>query len=258
MSIFSAIECCEEAGSAKEDYSEQTGIMSASVQLRCAWGLRHILAADILGNRRLWPKTPAPFVVPSAASASIIPIMSISDGGGVVGQEIVYSHALVTVNYSNVATDLVTEAIEPTAEFITMDYRRFRWGAANGPTLSEEEAPGLLVRGINFVRTELDVSQPINPLVISLIGSVNDSQVTGSILQIPFAAETLLYAPPSITATRNSFGQWKTQIVKKFTYKPEGWNVFFRARTNSWERLYLANSGVFNSYPLAPLNGLMT
>jgi hypothetical protein len=255
MSVFSAIECCEEAGTAREDYNEATGIMTASVVLRCAYGLRHQLAQDILVNRRPWPKQDVG-VAPTAATASIVPVIT-TEGGGSLNQTIIYGHALVTVNYSTAVVDLVTESIEPTAEFITLDYRRFRWGAANGAHLTEEEAPGLLIRGINFVRTELDVSLPVNSNVFSLIGHVNNAPLTGSILQATFPTETLLYAPPSISTSRNSLGQYKAQLVKKFTYKPEGWNVYFRGATSSWEEIYLAGGAVFKSYQPANLNGLL-
>lgn len=245
-SYSSSIACYEVAGSPSENYDDPRGVMKASVQLQCAWSDRHALVRDICGNRLDWPhSTGGP--VPKAATASIAPMLT-PDSPAADGQSIKYGQALVTINYTTEIVDLITEAIEPTAEFITLDYRRFRWGANDGPVLTEDEAPGLLVRGINFVRTELQVQLPIPDAVFDLVGYVNSDPYSGSVIEKTFAAETLLYAPPSINVGFNSSGQHSAQVTKKFTYKPQGWNKFFRPLTNSWVDIYVAGGAIFKSY----------
>lgn len=256
MSTFSAIPCCEEAGTAQENYAEITGIMTASVTLRCAYLDRHALANDIISNRREWPK--GGFVLPRAHSAAIVPVLTPATAEPVeAGQEVRYAEALVTINYSSVITDLITHSIEPTAEFITLDYRRFRWGAADGLSLAEEEAPGFLLRGLNLVVTEFEVLPPLPGSLISLPGSVNNAALSSALLGLSFGAETLLFAPPVVNMSRNSLGQVKTQLTKKFTYKPQGWNKYYRSVTNSWESIYIAGGAEYKNYPPASFAGLL-
>lgn len=254
MANFSdVISCAEEAGSVQESYDDERGTLKASVTLRCAWGDRHLLVADVCGNRKAWPKGSAS-VAPLAATAAIVPVLT-PGSPSVSGQEVEYGEALVTINYTTEIVDVVSESIEPYAEFITLDHKWFRWGSANGAALREEEAPGKLVRGINFVRTELNKTT-LAPELISLIGSVNSSAVVGSIVSFTYAAGTLLYAPPSISYKKDSGGATKFDITKKFTYNANGWNKFFRSSSASWQAIYLAGGGVYNSYPEVDLSAL--
>jgi hypothetical protein len=256
MASFSSVDCCEEAGTAREDYEDFRGILSASVQLRCAWADRHSLATDVVGGRREWPKGSAG-AVPKAYSAAIEPVTS-PGSPAASGQEIGYAEALVTIRYSTIVTDLVTESIEPFAEFITLDHRFFRWGAGDGPWLREEEAPGRLVRGINYVRNELELMSTPADNVYDLIGYVNNAPLAAPILGRTFATETLLYAPPIVNAKKDSTGAYRFDITKKFTWQPQGWNKYFRPLTGTWVAIHLAGSGTpYKSYPLGDLSALI-
>lgn len=254
MSMFSAVTCCEEAGSAREDYNDITGVMSASVTLRCAWVDRHALAQDVIANRRTWPK--GGFVLPTAHSASIVPVIT---PGAVPadGQEVIYGQALVTVNYSSIIADLKVHSLEPTVRSIKLNYWLFRWGAADGLPLVEEEAPGLLLRGLNLVITEMQVIPPLSPAILTSVGCVNDAPVTSAQLGLTFDTETLLYQAPSVTTTNNTLGQTQCQLVKKFTYQPLGWNKYPRALTNSWESIYIAGGDEYKVYPAVSFAGLL-
>lgn len=244
----------EEAGSVSESYDDLRGFMKASVTLRCAWGDRHNLVADVVGGRRQWPGGAAN-VIPVATTASIQPVMS-PDDPAVDGSVIKYLEALVTINYTTEVTEVVTESIEPTTEFVTLDHRFFRWGSGSGMWLREEEAPGLLVRGINFVRNELEVTS-IHDDTYDKIGSVNNAPIVTTILGRTFATETLLYAPPTINYSKDSAGVTKFQVTKKFTFNQNGWNKYFRPFTNSWEFIYPAGgASPHKSYPPADLSNL--
>lgn len=251
----STVDCAEEAGSVSENYDDARGVMKASVQLRCAWADRHDLVADICGNRLAWPKGAAG-LVPTAATAGIVPVMTPGTPEAGDQQEVIYGEALVTINYTTEFVDVVSEAIEPTTEFLTLDYRGFRWGSGSGLQLREEEAPGKLVRGINFVRNEVDkTSLPSN--LLSFIGHCNQSAVVGSILNLTFPAETLLYAPPSINYKKDSSGAVKFDITKKFTYNEQTWNKFFRPQIGVYQRIYAAGSSTpYYNYPVSDISGL--
>jgi len=244
---YSDYECAEEHGSSSEDYDEVTGYMSASVTLRCAYADRHLVAADICGNRRPWPKGGFG-LTPRAAKAGIRP----AENAGVnIGQMCNPLHALVTVYYSSRNEDVVTESLEPTNEFVQLDHRMFRWNSGTGDHLAEEEAPGRLVRLINFVRTEMYVTG-LNPSIMSLMGSVNNDAVSSSLLfGLSFAAETLLLAPPTVNRKISAFGVQQYDQILKWSYNPAGWNTYYRAKTGNYEKIYVAGaSDPYNSYPL--------
>ncbi len=259
MGEFSpSIDCAEEAGSCSESYDDDRGIMKASVKLRCAWTNRHLLVADVCGQRLAWPKGAAG-LVPKAATASIEPVLTPGDPNSSDQQELIYGQALVTINYTTAIVDVVSESIEPYTEFITLDHRNFRWGSGSGTPLREEESPGRLVRGINFVRNELDKTGTLDYTLLSLIGAVNAAPVTGSIINMTFPANTLLYAPPSISYKKDSTGTVKFDLTKKFTYQQAGWNAYFRPSVGAFQRIYVAGASVpYDSYPVADLSGLFT
>jgi hypothetical protein len=240
------IDCAEEVGTAIEDYDDELGLMTARVVLRCAYADRHLLVASICGARLQWPKGAAG-VVPRAGQASIVPVVTPNPAGATSTDEVItYGQALVTITYSTKNEEDVTEEIEPQAEFLTLDHRRFRWGphnVSNPPApLREEEAPGYIVRGLNLVRTERDVSNPIHEDHYDLIGYVNEDPYVSSLLTRTFDAETLLFQPPTIHYKKDSSGQEKWDLTKKWSIKPQGWNTFFRAATNSWAHIYVAGS----------------
>ena len=257
MTTWSAIDCAEEAGTQSESYDDFRGIMNASVQLRCAYESRHLLVADVCGQRRPWPKGAAG-QVPVAQTAGIVPVVSPGSPAS-SDQGLNYSEALVTVNYTTAVVDVVSESIEPFAEFITLDYRWFRWGSGSGTILREEEAPGRLTRGVNFVRNELEVQPPLGMDLINLSGYINNTPITSSLTGFIFPKETLLYAPPIINSTLDSTGLRKFQITKKFTYQPQGWNTYFRSYTGTYQAIYrVGETSPYKSYPLGNLSTLVS
>lgn len=248
MGIYSLIDCSEEHTTVGENFTLESG-MAASVMLRCNWADRHALVEDILGGGRVYPNTGF-LNPPLAASAAIKPAPT---NYGVTGQSIDYVHALVTVNYSNevekTGTDLVSESLEPTIEFLTEDYRRFRWSAADGDPLLEGEAPGRQFHSLNLVRTLYNVvSMPA--AVRTAIGGVNDAVYNSALLGLTWNAEELLYHPPNLSRVIKTDGIAGWTLTMKFSDKPEGWNKYWRAKTQTWEAIFLADGGgEYKSYP---------
>lgn len=242
---------------------------TAKAVLRVAWADRYTLVDDIVGNSRVWPYAlEAGRIGPRATTAGIMPCP-----GSYVesGQGMIYTDALVTVNYdSNVGTgggssqgsdsdpqdpeteNLFAEEIEPTAEFITLDHKRFRWGAQNGDPLLEQEAPGKLVKGLNLVRTFYKVPPPLPIQILDAVGGVNASGESAPILGLSFDKETLLYQPPNLSRTIKTDGTGFAFTIKmKYSYKPQGWNKFWRSKTQEMEEIYDFETGiVVKNYPL--------
>lgn len=256
------VSSAEEAGTANESYDDNRGIMKASVTLRCAYGDRHDLVKSICGARLPWPKGAAG-VVPLAQTALIVPV--ITPGTATLDELIDYGEALVTINFSTEIVELASESIEPYAEFQTLDHRWFWWGpVAVGSSgvipdpLREEEAPGRLNRGINYVRTDIDVSGPLSSSLTDLVGYVNSDVVNWSLLGFTSAAETLLYSPPQITYKIDSTNVIKFTVVKKFTYNPNGFNTYFRGKTGTWSPIYVAGTATpYKSYPPTAFGGVL-
>lgn len=272
--------CAEEAGTMTESWDDEKGLMKASVTLRCNFTDRHALVAEIVGNRRAWPRG-APGPIPLASTAAIVPIVSPPASGNVVdGELILYREALVTINYDTKLVDQFSEEIEPTSEFLTLDHRWFRWepytgqygidipgtGSGTGSTeivtfvaydpLREEEAPGVQQRGINFVRTDFNQTTIPDPIT-DWVGMTNADTVTFSLLGKVAIPETLVYLPPSISTKVDSSNTRKFDVVKRFNYNPQGFNKFFRSATGRYHRIVWANAlgQPFIPYPLVTFAG---
>lgn len=238
----------EVQGSLNESFSAD-GI-DCSVQLYCPYDQRHDVLAEILGGRLYWPHgnfTKQPFAV----SGSAIPFDAKS---GQDEQCLTYDLAVLTINYERKKVDpeqLVSESLEPTCEFITLNPAGFLWADATGDPLTEDEAPGRLVRGLNITRTVYNWEPPLPGGLLTNVGKVNTAAYTSAMLGLTFAAETLLFVPPVLDRTVMSDGEGAFNVNLKFSYKPEGWNKFWRAKTGSYEEIYSAElADVYKNYPL--------
>jgi hypothetical protein len=245
---YSSVDCAEEFDSYKEDFSVDGG-PSASVVLRCKYSDRYALADDLLSNAATPPQMAGFAKPPQARRCGIRPFTGdeVANPFSVDGQVILYAEALVTVEYSTQVMDLVSESIEPTAEFLIQDYRRLRWGSAVGEPILEAEAPGRLYQSCNIVRTLYYVAN-VPPEVLSLVGKVNDAPWVSGLLGLTFDTETLLYQPPNVGRKIATNGSDGYTMATKFTYKPQGWNTYWRAKTQSFEQQYIVGGAVYKQY----------
>jgi hypothetical protein len=253
---------CEMHGTVQEDIGPDG--CSASVQLMCPWALRHAVARDLLPQvnwplvqRRYWPHGDYA-KQPYAQRVSIKPFEAV---GYQAGQALDYDLALLTVQYERMSDtepeDLVSESLEPTAEFMVQDHKRFTWGSASGDALEENEAPGKLVLGMNLIRTYYKVDI-IPPQVLSCFGAVNAQAYTSAGLGLTFPKESLLYCPPMLERTLTTEGSDGWNITLKFQVKPDGWNRFWRAKTETWEKIWdTEKEEAHNSYPLKDFAALL-
>lgn len=246
-----AVTCYEEHGTASEDYSIKDA-PSASVKLRCAWADRYALVQDLLSYQRPWPYWPGLDYVPLANVCKIEPFPSAAVQNG---QGMDYEDALITVTYSTLAMDLVSEELEPTVEFMQLDHRQFCWGAPDGPPLTAQEAPGVQQRGMNLVRTRYLVVE-IPPAVLLTYGCCNASFYTSPILGLTFNPQTLLYMPPHTARTIRSDGTDGWTVTMKFVVKPQGWNVYWNAKLQEWSPIFVRGGLPYFNYPLADFTGL--
>lgn len=257
---YSTVACAEVSHSVSENATENGP--NARVQLRCAWAVRAALVADIVGNLKEYPRVPG--CKAYAQSASVTP----APGGETIldGQGNIYDEAIVTVNYSQLKTgsgggdtqngQLFSESLEPSAEFTTLNHKDFRWGSATGDELEPQEAPGKLQIGMDYVLTRYNVTS-IPAAILNNVGTVNASAISSYLLGLNFAAETALLCPVTPNRQIDASGTGKWTLPVRFSIKPSGWNRFWRAKTQSYEEIWLADGGVYKSYPLSNMASLL-
>lgn len=228
--------------------------------IRCPWVDRKTVVDALLGQ--LYPYAEAMGAVCVSCDVKPAPGRNTSESVTIPN----YDDALITAKYeTEEASDALSEDLEPTSEFLTVDHSNLRWAAADGDPVTRDEAPGMLMRGCDYVVRRYDLDA-VPAQALSLIGFVNSAAivpVTPEWSGLSFAAETLLFQPPVIQRTTKSDGSRKAVITYRFTYKPNwdgatarGWNYFWRAKTQSWAQMYVAGGGVYKNFQPASFSPL--
>lgn len=238
MAVWSLVSCSEEHNAHDEDLGFGEG--GGQVVLRVAWANRFLLIADILGRAHPWMTG----IRASSVSLEFDGQAAATDGSG---QVLIPTDVLARVTYSsNVSSDLIRETLEPSVEFITQDYREFRW--TGGDPIPPDAAPGKQLKYCRYIRTEMYLSS-LHDDHFDLMGSVNDAAVTSTRLGYTFPIETLLYEPPRLEIVTDTTGAERFTLVKSFAYNPNGWNKFWRQSTQTWVGLETAAGVAYKNYP---------
>ncbi len=265
MVMFSTVDCVQE-GPIDENLSVIDGGITAKVKLRCAWEDRLLLADDLLLNMRPWPYITTSFT-PVALSCSATWTNSnakaVTDGQGYYPE-----YAYVTVNYgipkvssSSIGSfDLISETLEPGGSFIRLPYTLFRWGSRTGDPIEPDESPGVFVPALKLVRRIYRLaSLPGNAL--SSVSKCNANSYASPLLGVTFAPETLLYLEPVTERTISTAGTEGWNYTQNWEYNPNGWNKYYRAKTQTWEEIYRVDTTgtptPFKSYVPDALTGLL-
>jgi hypothetical protein len=248
---------CEEFGTTSENADVDNGEMYQAT-IRCNWANRTNVVNDILGNRLAYPR----FLTagPRARTASIV-----GKGTPVVANDekvVIYEQALITITYKigpeDSEANVISESLEPAAEFMTQDYTKFRWGSAGGTALAPEEAPGKLVVGFDYVQTRYGLATL--PAAILTPGIVNQAIATATLLGLSFPIETLLYMSSTPQRTFTTGGTEGWNMTSRFSYRPNGWNKFWRPETQTWVKQYLATEfggAEYKNYPLGDFSTVL-
>lgn len=259
---YTAVEgdIAEKHMSVREDFGAD-GMGSASVTLRVPWDLRHTVSADVLLNRYLWP---GGGFFGAASRVGIVP--EPNSGYTVASGMIAYEFAEVTIEYSSSQADqeedddgnIFSESLEPHTEFVTQDPRGFRWGSAGGEPLMENEAPGKMTKSMQLVRTLYGLAA-IPAVILSLGGTSNDAEYTSAVLGLTFPEETLLFGDPTMSRSfsRAGTGDRTWTLILKFLYKKDGWNKYWRAKTNAYESIYHVSGAQHKDYPPGDFSELL-
>jgi len=243
--------------------------MEATRYLQCDWADRLVLARDLLGYTQRSGEMVIhhrPHVYPhhsalSAEVAAVSPAGAPAPAGGAMA----WAKARLRVTYrppafgsagDDPARALVSESIEPAAEFLTVPAEDLYWDAAQEEPLGDDYELPKLVRMAEWVYTRHRM--PYIPAgTWSLIGRVNASAVTSARLNASFAAETLLYQPPQLYRRTTSDGTDGWDITYRFTYRPDGWNKFYRPGETDPQPIYDAAGTVFKPYAAADFSAVV-
>lgn len=254
-----------------EKYVE--GGFEATRTLRVAWPNRHLLAQQLMGyliGQSQAPSGTNPVIivgVPHAYphfDAALCRDVSIRPEGKseafngdtkVMGysSSLQDAHALLTVTYrtpgpgdppaAEQGETVFTERLEPSAEFLTMPAKGLKW--SDGVALEVEEAPGRIVRMIDYVVTVHQT--PFLPAGWDLTDVTNAQPVYSISLDRTFAPETLLFAGCQPERIYTSKGAQAWTYTLRMQFRKDGWNRFFRAGFADPQEI-LTDQGPFKPY----------
>lgn len=150
---------------------------------------------------------------------------------------------------------LVSERLQGGAEFITLPVEDgdgnplFRWSTADGDPLSPAEAPGKIIRTLDYTITRYEIPS-IPADAYSLMNTVNESAVTALLLGVTFPAGTLLYQLPEQSRVITTEGVQAWTLTQSFSFRPDGWNKFWRVKTGTFEPLWSVGLGAeYQNHP---------
>lgn len=251
MAVFSPTETCFEIPGTLIESLDQDG-PKASVDLLCAWTDRWSLITDLLTTPRLWPYSVGGTYFPCyARSASARPVLS---WDSVSDQSYNWEFAEVTVNYGVYDLEdrvVFSEEMVPGANAITLDPHGFRWGAANGDQLRDEEQVAYqdVVTTWRLTRYRLNA---IPSFVYPLFGRCNDSTLVSPSTGQSFAAQRVMLNGWKAEQSRNvifSGSDGKFDVTVEMLVRANSWNEFIRGNTGQYTKIYLPSGAQYTPYP---------
>lgn len=257
MGMYTLVDSAkEEANSQREDFDISSGDASMSVTLRVPAADRHAVVLDALVNGYVWPHTASMAPDSRATRASVVPapnsrVISTAQNG------LVYEDYLVTLYFSNSASrsgqqtdnngNIYSEELRPHAEALRLDHKDFMW--SNKDPVKEGESPIRIVRSFDLVRTIYDLRPPLPSLLLDGPGCVNASSYLSPTLGLNFPAETLLFGDPSMSRSLTQQGFTGIILTLTFSYRKDGWNKFWRAKTQSYESIQKLDGLEYKNHP---------
>lgn len=228
------------------------------IQWECAWDDRYYIR-DLLinGGGEQFPYGSQSGTEGYVQHVSVRPMSG--EAVGVSAGLAVYTKAIIEAKYGFRAAGvpqpdpgnpnkLISESIDPTVEFLTVDHRSYQWASpyrvpktidANGNVtawdksraLSADQAPGYQMYGLIYTYTRHNMAQ-VPTALLSLYGTSNLNPVVSVTFGLTFPPETLVLLPTPINVTWIAVGGWllkKVELSLKLHYRNiPSWNKFWR------------------------------
>lgn len=261
--------------SPNEVYGEDNSFNATRI-LKCAWSARHDLARQLRGYfSGDWPNhiVHLPHRYPDQPAAFVRSISRITGKGktsaGIVDSNVLnYSYAELAVNYGtsgqgegqgqdgdDAPLAIITESLEPAAEFITLSGETLAWDNPGGPPVEAGDEPSILVPGLDWIYTIHQITN-LPAAFISLTNFVNQYSVVSSSLNYTFPAETLLYHGPSPRRIITTEGAEAWEVTLRFTVRFGGWNMWWRSGSAQPEpQRIFTSTGEYRPFPVADFVG---
>lgn len=247
---WSSVECDEVHGTRSENYSVEA--ITCEVTLKVSAANKNALVIDLILNG-MWPDPDMDFP-PKVRSCVATPVV-VNSSTPAGNQSFIFSEYNVKVSYStDESEDLVSETLEPDAEFMRLDHTFFRW-KADGAPLTPGEAPGLLVPKMKLTREFFN--RIAVPSELLLAGHVHNANYTSPTFGLTFAANTLMLMPQPVSVTRTTAGSGKFNYGASFLYNSFTWNKFLRLDAGTYDSIILPNGSDAISYPMSNLITLL-
>jgi hypothetical protein len=257
--------------SPEEEYTREG--MSAVVRYQGPWADRRAFVLAMWsqdgGLGKLYPREPSSGARVSSMRVIPAPGQALSTDG----IHLRYEHAIVTATFKTPGrcdananeqqpetVDLVSETLEPNAEFMTLDHQSFEWAsedAYGSKALLPSEAPGKIVRGLDYCLVFHQV-HTLPDAIFDLPGCSNNAVVESKTLRKKFAAETLIFHSPTVCRKWTSAGAGAWEVPIRFSYRKEGWNKFWRSAIQKWDTMNVRNGAQYRNYPTADFTPLLT
>jgi hypothetical protein len=221
-----------------EWYTNAKGIVNFRAKriLRCTWGDRAALIA--------WLGTEAGCTYPHADGTALSLVRGIQSEGfakGIgSGNLMSYSHATLTVSYDTAGPQWVNGvSMEEWMQPHQFEVWTPKLWWADGKKNTENYCK--TVAGWKHV-TSVSKALTVPSNAGAYIGMCNQNTKSTLTLGYSFAAQTLLYNPPSVSSHTDSGG---TRYSYQFEhiYHPGTWNKFWRQDTNAYETMYTTAAG---------------
>lgn len=230
------------------------GDLRATRKLICNWTDRYTVYNSFFSPPKVYPYAASTLCI--ARGGSIEPFEAKIDAG-LTDDIAVYEKAIVTIEYGSPGASsegeflsgdaIINESIAAFAEFLTLDPSLFKW--ANGDPLKDDEAPGRQVHGLTYTYRRVNAPLPLSGNILSFVGKVNQAAVdlvtVGAGMQ--FGIETLLYIRPEIERRDGN----TANVVLYFQYNPNGWNKWWRVKTQAFEEMQTVEGQPYKNYPVA-------
>lgn len=259
-------------GSPTEGFDAQG--FHATRRLKCLWQDRLTMASMLIGQTLGQTGNPGSQTIvvvlphqyphyPAASCRSVeiaplIPKPTAADAQGRISQ---HEHAILTAAYrtpdagegdpQDSDTVIFTERLDPSVEFITVAANNLTWEPSGEP-IDPVEAPGIPVRMLDYTLSVSGIAS-FDPAAVLQAGVCNSIAVLAKTINVTFPAETLLFHGFFPTRTWTTAGAQLWAGDYRFTYKPSGWNKFWRAGFATPQPIY-ANGVAFK--PVPPVNVL--
>jgi hypothetical protein len=248
----------ELAGSPKE-YGDRKSF-TAVRNLKCLWADRHELLEQLLGAHQItindvpyyfgqeYPYRTQVYAMRGRMKPFFDSEVDADDTEGRVAS---YTHAELEIEYEPaVLTEIAQESLANSCEFIELPNTQLYWvnsGQTSANQLAVTEAPGRIIRMQEWSYAIKEI-RDIPQTWYDFAGCVNQAALYSEKLKRTYEAETLLFHGVEPRRLIPLLGEPSWEPTLKCSWKPDGWNKFYRNGMDAPQPVYKAGGAQYKPY----------